>query len=884
MEAISKRQRNLLALATSAVGVVFACISQEPASLLIAVAASWLCVGWRAGLVAVAVTTLLFSGILYYPMLFPPSPPPSDEFLRLTVFAFSAFGLWLLLQIFRSVSFFEQVHRLSQPTIEDIPGLGWSAYPDGRMRFINPAALDFIGISAEEMRRITEEDHHAWWKLFVHPDDVERNMARWQYSLKTGEPLVDEQRVRRHDGTYRWFRDSAVASRDEHGNITGWYGTTVDIDDQRRAEAALRASELQLRTLIDTVPALIWCADPTGKPSYVNRTLASWSGLSLEETNAENKPALIIVDTAHPDDRDQLADALALSFSTGQPFAYKYRQRRADGTYRWIDGKAEPLRDADGAILQWYGVCLDITEEVEAHQAIQEREQELRVLVDTVPALIWLITPTGSPHYFNKRFVDWSGVSLGGEETTTAAGPSTHIELIHPDDRPRVAAAFQRSFAAGEPLHVKGRLRRKDGEYRWVDSRVEPLRDQSGQIIRWYGVSFVIEEEVRAQMALRESQRYLQHLIDTVPVGIFLSDPDGEPTYVNKRLMEYHGLEPVKLVGGGGQPGQAVRDLVHPDDRDALASRLAYCHKVGESFAMRYRQRRADGVYRWVEGRSEPFRDDDGVIVQWYGVNLDVDDEVRAQESLRLADERLARASHAASLSELSVSIAHELNQPLQAVVSNANAFQRWLNADPPNFERANRSAASIIRNADAAAQVVSRIRALFAQTELQRQAIDLNSIIEEVCELVGDKLMLSHIKLHLDLEPGLPAAIADRVQIEQVVLNLLRNAIEAMQKVDASSNTLIILSRRQENGMLRIEFRDQGIGIDNLERIFDPFFSTKNEGIGMGLSICRSIVEAHGGSIWAENLAPRGAAISFMLPISSNGREHDVASSASKR
>lgn len=880
MEAISKRKRNLLALATSAVGLVLACISQEPASLLIAVAASWMCWGRGAGLVAVAVTTLLFSMILFYPTLFSPLPQLAiaEEALRLTIFAFSAFGLWLLLQIFRSVNFFEQVHRLSQPTAEDIPGLGWSAYPDGRMRFINPAALDFIGITAEEMRRIIDEDHHAWWKLFVHPDDVERNMARWEYSLKTGEPLVDEQRVRRHDGTYRWFRDTAVASRDEHGNITGWYGTTVDIDDQKRAEAALRTSELQLRRLIDTVPALIWCADPMGKPSYVNRTLASWSGLSLGEIKPDNNPASIVVDTAHPDDRFQLADALAISFSTGQPFAYKYRQRRADGAYRWIDGKAEPLRDADGSILQWYGVCLDITEEVEAHQAIQEREQELRVLVDTVPALIWLITPTGSPHYFNKRFVDWSGVSPSGKETKTAtAEPITHIDLIHPEDRQRVAGAFQHSFAAGEPLHVKARLRRKDGEYRWVDSRVEPLRDQSGQIIRWYGVSFIIEEEVRAQMALRESQRYLQHLIDTVPVGIFLSDPDGEPIYVNKRLMKYHGLESDKLADAGGKPEKAVRDLVHPDDRDALAGRLAYCHKVGESFAMRYRQRRADGVYRWVEGRSEPFRDDEGVIIQWYGVNLDVDDEVRAQESLRLADERLARASRAASLSELSVSIAHELNQPLQAVVSNANAFQRWLNAAPPNFERANRSAASIIRNADAAAQVVSRIRALLTQTEPQRQAIDLNSIIEEVCELVGDKLLLSHIKLHLDLEPDLPAVIADRVQIEQVVLNLLRNAIEAMQKVDADSNALTILSRRQENGMLKIEFRDQGTGIDDLERIFDPFFTTKNEGIGMGLSICRSIVEAHGGSIWAENLALKGAAITFMLPLPSDGSEHEV-------
>lgn len=871
MEATSKGKRTLLAVTTGAAGMLLAWLSHEPASLLISVAAAWMCFGWLAGLTAVAVTSLLFAAILSLPAPALLSPIAMDEStVRIAVFVLSAFGLWLLLQTFRSVNFFDQVYRVNQPTNEDIPGLGWSTYPDGRMRFVNPAALDFIGISAEEMRRIMEEDLHSWWRHFVHPDDIDRSIERWAYSLRTGEPLVDEQRVRRHDGTYRWFRDSAVASRDEQGNITGWHGTTVDIDDQKRAEAALRASEEQLRRLIDTVPALIWCADPDGKPSYVNETLASWSGLALEDIKpgANARPASIIIDTVHPDDRTALTEALTRSFSTGEPFAHKYRQRRADGAYRWIDGKAEPLRDTDGSILQWYGVCLDITEEVEAHQAVQLRERELRVLVDTVPAMIWLITPSGTPHYFNKRFVDWSGVELTDENMAAGDGRSALTELIHPDDRSQVAAAFQQSFATGKPLHVKGRLRRKDGQFRWVDSRVEPLRDQSGEIIRWYGVSFVIEEEVRAQMALRESQRYLQHMIDTVPVGILLSNPDGEPIYVNKRLMEYNGLEPDAVASlDGQQPGRAIRDLVHPDDRDAVASRLAHCHKVGKSFSMRFRQRRSDGIYRWVEGRSEPFRDDEGAIVQWYGVNLDVDDEVRAQETLRLADERLARASRAASLTELSVSIAHQLNQPLQAMVSNANAVQRWLIADPPNLERANRGSEAIVRNADKAAQVVSRIRSLFTQEGSQRQAVNLNTVVKEVCGLMADKLSLNDIKLQLNLDPDLPAPVADRVQIEQVVLNLLRNAIEAMQKTDARHKTLTIVSRR-DRSVVTIEFRDQGNGIDDSERIFDPFYTTKKDGMGMGLSICRSIIETHGGGIRAENAPEGGAVVAVSLPI----------------
>jgi signal transduction histidine kinase len=193
------------------------------------------------------------------------------------------------------------------------------------------------------------------------------------------------------------------------------------------------------------------------------------------------------------------------------------------------------------------------------------------------------------------------------------------------------------------------------------------------------------------------------------------------------------------------------------------------------------RLRRIDGEFRWVDSRVEPLRDENGAIVRWYGVITDIDDEVKAQESLRLADERLLRASRAASLSELSVSIAHELNSPLQAVVANANAFQRWLNANPPNYERAGRTAERIIRDANAAADVIARIRSLFAQTEHGRAPTDLNGIINEVCELTADRLQSNNVRLELKLAADLPPVMADRAQVEQVVLNLVRNAIEAM-------------------------------------------------------------------------------------------------------
>jgi len=593
-------QRRTLAIAIAAAGALMAGICLEPSGLLIAVTAACICCGWKKGLVAVAAADLLAGAILFWP-----ASAAAEAPVNLATFVATSAGIWLLVLVFRSVRFYDRVYEGMRPSVADIPGLGWFAYPDGRLRFINPAALSFVGISAEEMRHLMDLDDVSWFAKFIHPDDVERCLVNWRHSMKTGEPVNEEARVRRHDGTYRWFRDTAIASRDERGRIIGWYGHTQDIEDQKKAEAALH-----------------------------------------------------------------------------------------------------------------------------------ERERELRLLVDTVPSLIWLMTPEGLPYYFNKRFVDWAGVEPGDAASGIGQALATYAELIHPDDRADALALFHQSFAGGEPLSLKYRLRGKDSWYRWIDSRVEPLRDETGTIIRWYGV------------------------------------------------------------------------------------------------------------------------------------NLDVEDEVRSQEALRLADERLSRALRAASLSELSVSIAHELNQPLQAVVANAGAFRRWLSADPPNFEHAGRIAEKIIRDADAAAQVLGRIRALFTQTTDHRNLVDLNAVITEVCELTADKLQSSNVRLETDLDPSLPATRADHVQMEQVVFNLVRNGIEAMQVVDAGSRALRIVSRCRGDDRLEVEIRDHGPGLSDLEKIFDAFYTTKQDGMGMGLAICRSIIESHGGRLWADNVDGGGASIKFNLPI----------------
>ncbi len=733
MQLTSSKERIVTAMAVGGSGILLAGLFADPSGILVAMVAIWLFTSWRTGLAVLLIGCLLTATVVLSPANF-----GNDEPARVVMFSCSATALWFFINVFKPQSLFDRVYRNIQPNIEDIPGFGWSAYPDGRLRFLNPKALDFVGVSAEEMSRIAKLDNHSWWSLFVHPDDVEGCKARWEHSLKTGEPIFEEQRVRRADGTYRWLRDSAIASRDEHGRITAWFATSVDIDDQRKAEAALRESQQQLQQMIDTVPALIWCASPAGETSYINKPLMHWTGISLAGNHRADtrRFATAIIDAIHPEDRALFQQSLSRAFETGERFALKYRQRRFDGAYRWIDGKAEPLRDADGQIIQWYGVCLDIHDEMEAHEAARQREAELRLIVDTVPSLIWLMTPEGLPCYLNKRFSEWAGLKEGDIHLKTTEHVAAQAELVHPDDRAAVTEAFRNAIATGQPINHKGRLRHRDGQYRWMDSRVEPLRDESGKIIRWYGV------------------------------------------------------------------------------------------------------------------------------------NLDIDDEVRAHEALRQSDERLARALRAASMSELSVSIAHELNQPLQAVVANANAFRRWLSAEPPNLERALRSADWIVRDADAAAEVVSRIRALFGKTAYPRTAVDLNKLINDACELIADKLAFNKVKLDINLDPYLPATSVDHVQLEQVLLNLIRNGIEAMHDIEPTARTLKIESRLRADDTVEVKVIDQGSGISDTEKIFEAFYTTKQDGMGMGLAICRSIIESHGGRLWAENGAHSGASITFSLPV----------------
>jgi PAS domain S-box-containing protein len=366
----------------------------------------------------------------------------------------------------------------------------------------------------------------------------------------------------------------------------------------------------------------------------------------------------------------------------------------------------------------------------------------------------------------------------------------------------------------------------------------------------------------RSNSEIRQREQQLQLLTEAIPQQIWRTDAHGSVEFCNSNLVDYIGVD------GEDLRGNALFSFYHPEDAASFRQIWSDARRDCAQFEVQARVRGINGSYRWFLIRSNPQLAANGEVVCWYGVHIDIEDQRKAQQALLLAQDDLARFSRTFSMAEMAASIAHELNQPLTALMSDANACRRWLNVEPANLERAVAASERIIRDTTRASEVVSRIRSLFTKSAYVRQTTDLNVLIQDLARLLRDESLRYGVSIRLRLSDRLPPMELDPVQIQQVLLNLAMNGMEAMAGTDGP-RVLEISSEFEKGKEVLVTVRDYGVGLreEIAAKMFDPFFSTKPAGTGMGLAICRSIIEAHDGRIWADPLE-RGTAFHFSLGV----------------
>lgn len=499
---------------------------------------------------------------------------------------------------------------------------------------------------------------------------------------------------------------------------------------------------------------------------------------------------------------------------------------------------------------------MEITAGVYTVLAMGNSDQELRLIVEALPAFVWCAGPDGDNEYVNQRLLDYTGATAADFRGAGWA------KFLHPEDVGPTYEAWAWTLANGASYYETAfRMRRADGAYRWFQVVAQLLRDKQGRPLRWYGLDLCIDAQKQAEEALRQKENDLRLTIETLPAFVWRASPAGEIDYINRRIAAYTGnsLEDFVATGWAG--------VIHPDDVEETESIRVAALRHGHPYEAVHRVRRIDGAYRWFKVMVQPLKDEYGRVVHWYGIHLDIDASKETEEALLRTQAQLSRASQFATVAELAAAVAHEVAQPLFGVTMNLQAAREWLTAANPDSDKARQAAELAIEDADDAARVVQKVRALFRKSEPVKEPLNLNTVIAEVLRLMQDELSRKGVTVDLTGQHCVPQILGDRLQMQQVLWNLVHNAIDAMEHLDHGAKALAVDIEARDTSWVIVSICDRGTGIAHPDKVFEAFFTTKEKGMGMGLAICKSIVEAHGGKLWAYRNPGPGTTFSFSIP-----------------
>jgi PAS domain S-box-containing protein len=539
------------------------------------------------------------------------------------------------------------------------------------------------------------------------------------------------------------------------------------------------------------------------------------------------------------------------------PHAYTaYCRRRA--------GLAAMSSTSEGTITGINVVAEEIIERKGAEVALRESETRFRELADNISQFAWTADAKGWIYWYNKRWHDYAGTTL--EEMQGWGWQKVH----HPDHVDRVVNRIRQSFEAGTPWEDTFPLRGKDGTYRWFLSRALPIRNEAGEVARWFGTNTDVTEQIEAENALRELNDTLERRVeDETRERLQIWNVSQDLLVVTDLEGKYLSVNPAWLLALGWSNsellGRTSRWLLHPDDQDRAYDETGRLAAGQKTLRFESRLRHKDGSYRWISWNAAS---DGGRI---YAMGRDVTDLKDSENLLREARGELAQVARRTMVTAMTASIAHEINQPLAAMAANGSAGLRWLARTEPDLDEVRKALERIVENGNRAGDIIANIRGLFRKDDQNREPLNVNDLVHDVFALTKGELERRRIVLRSELGKDVPKILGERVPLQQVLLNLIVNAAEAMS---SPMDCKPLVSVRTEIHDLRdvlISVTDCGTGIDpkDMDRIFEAFFTTKPEGMGMGLSICRSIVEAHGGRLWAAPSVPHGSVFHVQLPIS---------------
>ncbi|NKK73277.1 PAS domain-containing protein [Rhizobium leguminosarum bv. viciae] len=734
-----------------------------------------------------------------------------------------------------------------QRIVDSIPVPVAVTTPTGDVEALNNPALEYFGMTLEELKN---------WKAIevVHPEDLQQTIADQLEAHKTATFYNVESRHLRSDGVYRWHNVLGLPFKDRDGNILRWFHLLVDIDDRKKAELALAAREREAQLVLESIPAGIGVLAPDGEVEAVNGPLLRYYGRTLDELREWGS-----TDVVHPDDMPRMIAAVSDAVASGSPYDTEVRLRRADGTYRWFQVTGHPLKSEDDRITRWYALHMDIDDRKRAEDALAERERESRFVIDGIAGMIAIFSPDAKLIGGNQQIIDYFQRPIEELDNWATNG------ITHPDDLQICIDSFMGAIATGEPYDYETRFLRHDGTWRWFQLRGLPLRNTDGQIVRWYGLLTDIDDRKRTEESLRRSEAFLADAQRLSKTGSFSMKLGADEVVWSAETYRIFGVDPSTKV--------TLRTVLARLDHDSLTrvQRVLERAREGNSdFDYEITLVMPDQSMKNVRVLAHSEKNKDGEQ-ELTGAVQDVTESRQAEEALNQVRSELAYVTRVTSLGVLTASIAHEVNQPLAGIVTNASTCLRVLATEPPNMDVARDTARRMIRDANRAADVIVRLRALFSRKPPTIEAIDMNEVATEVIALAFSDIQRARISVVSDFGIGLPPVAGARVQLQQVIMNLLRNAIEATSAAHDRPGR-IVLKTEASGAEVQLTVQDTGVGfgVEGTERIFDAFYTTKPDGMGIGLSVSRSIIENHDGRIWAESNAVHGATVGFSVPTHS--------------